>query len=213
MVTGATSLTLNSQITLTSGGNDSARTATITGKDLYGNTLTEDVPMGNAAAVTSTKVFKSVESIKVNGALAGTITAGIEQAVNARSSLVTITSTTGDESGVLFSVVGYDMDGNAQTEVIMGPTAGKTTSGRLIFSSIFSVTPASNTSAAVKLVSSATQHGFRTLEFCSSNSFTVLGEEEKVCLIFLVASLDKLETVDVKTRESSINALRVIDDL
>ena len=63
LVSGATSLTLNSRITLTSGGNDSARTATITGKDLYGNTVTEEVPMGNAAAVTSTKVFKSVTSI------------------------------------------------------------------------------------------------------------------------------------------------------
>jgi flagellin len=215
LVSGATSLTLNSRITLTSGGNDSARTATITGKDLYGNTVTEEVPMGNAAAVTSTKVFKSVTSISVDGALAGTISAGIEQAVNARSSLVTITSTTGDESGVLFSVVGYDMDGNAQTEVIMGPTAGKTTSGRLIFSSIFSVTPDTNTSAAVtvglKGADSAIVSG--QLEFYSSNSFTVLGEEEKSLFESSpgAASLDKLETVDVKTRESSINALRVID--
>ena len=62
---------------------------------------------------------------------------------------MTITSSTGDESGVLFSVVGYDMDGNAQTEVIKGPTAGNTASGRLVFSTIFSVTPDSNTNAAV----------------------------------------------------------------
>ena len=41
------------------------------------------------------------------------------------------------------------MDGNAQTEVIQGPTAGNTASGRLVFSTIFSVTPDSNTSAAV----------------------------------------------------------------
>ena len=215
LVSGATSLTLNSRITLTSGGNDAARTATITGKDLYGNTLVEDVTMGNAAAVTSTKVFKSVDSISVSGALAGTITAGIEQAVNAKSSLVTITSTTGDESAVLFSVVGYDMDGNAQTEVIKGPTAGNTASGRLVFSSIFSVTPASNTSAAVtvglKGADSAIISG--QLEFYSSNSFTVLGEEEKSLFESSpgAASLDKLETVDVKTRESSINALRIID--
>ena len=215
LVSGATSLTLNSRITLTSGGNDAARTATITGKDLYGNTLIEDVTMGNAAAVTSTKVFKSVDSISVSGALAGTITAGIEQAVNAKSSLVTITSTTGDESAVLFSVVGYDMDGNAQTEVIKGPTAGNTASGRLVFSSIFSVTPASNTSAAVtvglKGADSAIISG--QLEFYSSNSFTVLGEEEKSLFESSpgAASLDKLETVDVKTRESSINALRIID--
>lgn len=215
LVTGATSLTLNSRITLTSGGNDSARKATITGTDLYGNTVTEEVPMGNIAAVTSTKVFKSVTSISVDGALAGTISAGIEQAVNARSSLVTITSSTGDESGVLFSVVGYDMDGNAQTEVIKGPTAGNTASGRLVFSTIFSVTPDSNTSAAItvglKGADSAIVSG--QLEFYSSNSFTVLGEEEKSLFESSpgAASLDKLETVDVKTRNASINALRVID--
>ena len=215
LVSGATSLTLNSRITLTSGGDDSARKATITGTDLYGNTITEEVPMGNAAAATSTKVFKSVTSISVDGALAGTISAGIEQAVNARSSLVTITSSTGDESGVLFSVVGYDMDGNAQTEVIKGPTAGNTASGRLVFSTIFSVTPDSNTNAAVtvglKGADSAIVSG--QLEFYSSNSFTVLGEEEKSLFESSpgAASLDKLETVDVKTRNASINALRVID--
>ena len=51
------------------------------------------------------------------------------------------------------------------------------------------------------------------LEFYSSNSFTVLGEEEKSLFESSpgAASLDKLETVDVKTRTASINALRVID--
>ena len=175
------------KISLTSGGNDSARKATITGTDLYGNTITEEVPLTNASKATSTKIFKSVTSISVDGALGGTISAGIEQAVHAASSLVTITSTTGDESGVLFSVVGYDMDGNAQTEVIKGPTAGNTASGRLVFSTIFSVTPDSNTNAAVtvglKGADSAIVSG--QLEFYSSNSFTVLGEEEKVYLNLL----------------------------
>ena len=49
-------INLNSRITLTSGGGDSAK-ATITGTDLYGNTITEE-SMGNAATATSTKVFK-----------------------------------------------------------------------------------------------------------------------------------------------------------
>ena len=128
---------------------------------------------------------------------------------------MTITSSTGDESGVLFSVVGYDMDGNAQTEVIKGPTAGNTASGRLVFSTIFSVTPDSNTSAAVtvglKGADSAIVSG--QLEFYSSNIFTFLCEEEKSLFESSpgAASLDKLETVDVKTRNASINALRVID--
>ncbi len=215
LVSGATSLTLNSKISLTSGGNDAARKATITGTDIYGNTLTEEVPLTNADKATSTKIFKSVTSISVDGALGGTIQAGIEQAVHATSSLVTITSTTGDESGVLFSIVGNDLDGNAQTEVVKGPTAGGTVSGRLVFSTIFSVTPDTATNAAVtvglKGADSAIVSG--QLEFYASNSFTVLGEEEKSLFESSpgAASLDKLEGVTVKTRKDSVNALRVID--
>ena len=215
LVSGATSLTLNSKISLTSGGNDAARKATITGTDIYGNTLTEEVPLTNASKATSTKIFKSVTSISVDGALGGTIQAGIEQAVHATSSLVTITSTTGDESGVLFSIVGNDLDGNAQTEVVKGPTAGGTVSGRLVFSTIFSVTPDTATNAAItvglKGADSAIVSG--QLEFYASNSFTVLGEEEKSLFESSpgAASLDKLEGVTVKTRKDSINALRVID--
>ena len=143
------------------------------------------------------------------------VQAGIEQAVHATSSLVTITSTTGDESGVLFTIVGNDLDGNAQTEVIKGPTAGGTVSGRLVFSTIFSVTPDTATNAAVtvglKGADSAIVSG--QLEFYASNSFTVLGEEEKSLFESSpgAASLDKLEGVTVKTRKDSVNALRVID--
>ena len=51
------------------------------------------------------------------------------------------------------------------------------------------------------------------LEFYASNSFTVLGEEEKSLFESSpgAASLDKLEAVNVRTRNDAINALRVID--
>ena len=67
-----------SVITLTSAGNDSARTASITGTDVLGNTQTEDVTMGNAGAVSSTKTFKTVTSITVDGSgTAGTLSVGV----------------------------------------------------------------------------------------------------------------------------------------
>ena len=56
-----------SVITLDSGGNDSALTATITGTDVLDNAQTEDVTMGNAGLVSSTKTFKTVTSIAVSG--------------------------------------------------------------------------------------------------------------------------------------------------
>ena len=68
-----------SAITLTSGGNDSALTATITGTDVLGNAQTEAVaPMGNSGLVSSTKTFKTVSSIAVSGAgTVGTLEVGV----------------------------------------------------------------------------------------------------------------------------------------
>ena len=120
-----------------------------------------------------------------------------------------------DESSVLFTITGLDMDGNAQTEVIKGPAASATVTGRLQFSAIHSVTPDSNTtgniSVGVKGADSVIVSG--QLEFYASNSFTVLGEEEKSLFESSpgAASLDKLEAVNVRTRNDAINALRVID--
>mgnify|MGYP003153144086 FL=1 len=56
-----------SVITLTSSGNDSALTASITGTDVLGNAQTEDLTMGNAGLVTSVKTYKTVTSITVSG--------------------------------------------------------------------------------------------------------------------------------------------------
>ena len=67
-----------SVITLTSGGNDSALTATITGTDVLGNAQTEGVTMGNAGLVSSTKTFKTVTDIAVSGAgTVGTLEVGV----------------------------------------------------------------------------------------------------------------------------------------
>ena len=211
----ATSTTLNSRVTLLSVGDDSARTATVTGTDIYGNTQTEQITMANAGTATGTKVFASVSSISVDGALANNISAGIVSTVPAQASLITITSASADESSVLFTITGLDMDGNAQTEVIKGPAASATVTGRLQFSAIYSVTPATattgNISVGVKGADSVIVSG--QLEFYASNSFTVLGEEEKSLFESSpgAASLDKLEAVNVRTRNDAINALRVID--
>ena len=67
-----------SAITLTSGGDDSALTATITGTDVFGNAQTEDLTMANAGVVTSAKSYKTVTAIDVSGAgTVGTLEVGI----------------------------------------------------------------------------------------------------------------------------------------
>ena len=70
-----------SAITLTSAGNDSGLTATITGTDVLDNVQTEGITMGNAGLVTTTKTFKTVISIAVSGAgLVGTLEVGVLEA-------------------------------------------------------------------------------------------------------------------------------------
>jgi len=67
-----------SAITLTSGGNDSALTATITGTDVFGNAQTEDLTMANAGVATSVKSYKTVTAIDVSGAgTVGTLEVGV----------------------------------------------------------------------------------------------------------------------------------------
>ena len=67
-----------SVITLTSAGDDSTKTATITGTDVLDNAQTEDLTMANADVATSTKTFKTVTSIAVSGGgTAGTLSVGV----------------------------------------------------------------------------------------------------------------------------------------
>ena len=63
-------------VTLTSGGNDSGATFTVTGIGITGLEITEDITGGNAATVTTTAFFKSVTSITSDAATAGTLSVG-----------------------------------------------------------------------------------------------------------------------------------------
>ena len=56
-------------LTLTSAGNISGVTFTVTGTDIAGNALTEDITGPNATTVTGTKFFNTVTQIAVDGAV------------------------------------------------------------------------------------------------------------------------------------------------
>jgi hypothetical protein len=64
-------------VTLTSGGNDTGITFTITGTDADGEAQTEAVTGASGAAASSTKYFKTVTGITHTGSVATTLTAGI----------------------------------------------------------------------------------------------------------------------------------------
>lgn len=80
--------TLAYKIGLTSAGNDSGQNFTITGTDADGNAQTETLAGPNANTVVSTKYFKSISSIAINGAAGAALTVGT---VNTVDSAVTRT--------------------------------------------------------------------------------------------------------------------------
>ena len=209
--------TLNAPVTVTANADISARKFTVTGTDIYGNAQTEVIQATATFNQTAQGdlIFGTVTGITVDAAVTANVTVGIADAIVNQSALVTIKSGGSDESDKTFTVTGTDMSGNKLVEVITGPEASKTVTGRRIFKSIHSIVNSAATTGSVDigLIGADSVIVTGQLELVSSNSFTVLGEDGKGLFELSpgAASLDKLESVHVKTRTSSINALRVID--
>lgn len=64
-------------VAITSGGDDSNKTFTITGTDRYGRPQTETLAGGASTVVNSTKNFLTVSNISISSASTGTVIAGI----------------------------------------------------------------------------------------------------------------------------------------
>ena len=124
------------------GGNQSSTVFTVVGTDMSGNALTETITgaIANGTSI-GQKVFKTVTSITPGGTVgSGTVTVGhsIEKLLVGN---VTITTAGGgDQSSTSFTVLGTDMLGNVQTEVITGEKANLTSTGTKVFKTITSVT-------------------------------------------------------------------------
>ena len=72
----ATALDVPRALTITSSGNDSARTFVVKGKDEYGFALTENITGANAGVAAGKKAFASITSITIDAAAAGTVSIG-----------------------------------------------------------------------------------------------------------------------------------------
>ena len=206
----------NSFVTITS---DAATDGTfqITGTDLNGDALVETIAVFSGAATKqSTNIFATVTSVIPSAADADAdVTVGVLNTIINQAALVTITSSASSETDKTFTVVGTGMDGTALTEVITGPGANLTVTGRQIFRTIHTVTTSAATAGAITIGVKAADSVIVTgqLEMSSSNSFTVVGEDGKGLFELSpgAATLDKLSGVNVKTRQSSVDALRVLD--
>ena len=62
---------------------------------------------------------------------------------------ISITSESGDESSYTFTIVGEDLSGAAQTEVITGPSANSTVFGSKTFKKVTSITPSANSVGSI----------------------------------------------------------------
>tara|TARA_B110000027_G_C16121697_1_gene303456 strand:+ start:3506 stop:5728 length:2223 start_codon:yes stop_codon:yes gene_type:complete len=209
----------NSFVTVTSSHAQSADFV-ITGTDLNGDVLTETIAAHASGTYpetkTTTNIFATITSVKPSTNDAdGSVKVGVLNTIVNQAALVTITSSASSETGKTFTVVGTGMDGTALTEVITGPGANLTVTGRQIFRTIHTVTTSAATTGAITIGVKAADSVIVTgqLEMSSSNSFTVVGEDGKGLFEASpgAASLDKLSGVNVKTRNSSIDALRVLD--
>ena len=70
-------------VTITSGGNDSGITFTVTGTDASGAAQTESITGGNAGIATGSKIFATVTQIAAVGDPAGTVIAGSGSTIQA----------------------------------------------------------------------------------------------------------------------------------
>ena len=142
---------LNGFVTVASGSDNASVTFTITGTNIAGTTINETVTGVNNNSVKTTNIFATVTGIQTNGTVSAVNIGNIPAIVSTSGTRATITSAGGNESSNSFTILGTDLSGVAQTEVITGPAVNATTFGLKTFQTITSITPTSNTASAVKV--------------------------------------------------------------
>ena len=136
---------LRAVVQITFSGAETGKTFTVAGFDLDGIYKTDVINGPNSAStVEGTVQFKEIVSITASSATANNIQIGTRaESANVNGSVISITSS-GDESNNEFTIVGKDMFGNDQTEILMGGNA-TTINGEKVFKSITSITPSTAT--------------------------------------------------------------------
>ena len=74
---GAVALDSGRVVTILSAGNDAAKSFTVTGTDVDGDSQTESITGANAGTATGSKYFKTISGISAVGNPAGNVSAGI----------------------------------------------------------------------------------------------------------------------------------------
>jgi hypothetical protein len=158
---------------ITSAGNDTSITFTVTGLDANGQPLTEAITGANAKARSSVNRFSVVTNIAVSGN-SGSVQVGSFVSASFTGSTarqVTITSGGSSESGKTFVVTGTNVMGELVTESLVGPGAGLTVTTTSYFLTVTSVTVSADTTGAITvgMTNTASSPWVRLDDFAPSN--------------------------------------------
>ena len=141
---------INAFISIASSNDNASAIFTISGTDVDGTTINETITGVNNNSVTSTKLFATVTGITTDGTVSGINIGNIPAIVATDGVRPSITSAGGNESSNSFTIVGTDLSGVSQTEVVTGPIANGTTYGLKTFKTITSITPTNVTVGSIK---------------------------------------------------------------
>ena len=156
---------------ITSAGDDSLLTFTVTGWDVNNSPTVESITGGNTKAVVSTKKFKAVTNVAVSGNSGSVQVGSFEGATFTGSTArqVTIVAA-GNESAKTFVVTGTNVNGEPVSETVTGPNATTATTVSY-FKTVTSVTISGNAAGAltVGMTNTATSPWVRLDDFAPSN--------------------------------------------
>ena len=109
------------RVYITSAGNDSGRTFTVTGTviTVLGATgVTETVTGADTSTVSTTNVFSTVSSVAISGSAAAGVTVGVNGIATLDKARRVLITCGGDDTGITATITGTDYGGLTQTETI-----------------------------------------------------------------------------------------------
>lgn len=117
-----TALDVGRNVTITSSGNDSGVTFTVTGYDGHGQLVVEDITGANIGTAAGAKTFKNILSIVSSGAAAGTVAVG-------DGDVLGLPYAVAKAADVLFQYAGATEELSASTLVVADTAAATATTG------------------------------------------------------------------------------------
>ena len=186
---GISTTTVNSAVTITSAGDDSGVTFTVTGTDESGATITEKITGGNSASSSGSKVFKTVTKVSADKATASTIDVGKAAVVSTTEDRIGDNEIDATTKPTIFTNAttaiavkvskGYDANGDSQSDTfeVAGRSDGVSLKAAVSGASNLVLTGADAASGSVKCTESKNVK-IKSYANDSAVTFTVTGTDD-----------------------------------